>query len=270
MNMHNKITDILHRTVSVIKNMSAKIVHSFKNIDWYNKRHSICILCILCILCLSISLLVNCIYIMHVENRLNDKLDALRTMISASDVPMITEPNIPDTTYITIIEPTTATTTSTTTATTTTTTTTTTAKPTTTTKKTTTTAAPTTTAVSSDVEMLACVIYQESGGNASCDNCRKYVGDIVLNRVNDPRFPNTIYGVLTQKNQYGRFYYTGIVWPSRAKNPGEAAAVDRAYRVARELLSGNHSSLYGAGYVWQAQFKQGTDGFWCCDHFYGR
>jgi spore germination cell wall hydrolase CwlJ-like protein len=161
--------------------------------------------------------------------------------------------------------------------------TTTTVKPTTTTIKkttTTTTAAPTTTtaattqantsANSSDVEMLACVIYQEAGGNASCDNCRKYVGDIVLNRVNDSRFPNSIYGVLTQKNQYGKFYYTGIVWPSRASNAGEAAAVDRAYRVARELLSGNHSKLYGAGYIWQAGFKQGSDGFWCCGHYYAK
>lgn len=120
-----------------------------------------------------------------------------------------------------------------------------------------------------DRERLACVIYQEVGGNAQCDECRKRVGDIVLNRVNDPRFPNTIEGVLTQSGQYGRFSWTGIVWQSRAHNAGEKAAVERAYRVADELLAGNHSELYGNGYVWQAGFAQGS-GFWCCGHYFGK
>lgn len=121
-----------------------------------------------------------------------------------------------------------------------------------------------------ELEMLACVIYQEAGGNACCDNCRRYVGDIVLNRVNDPRFPNTMYGVLTQSGQYGSWAWTGIVWPSRAQNYVEQDAVARAYSTASDLLAGYHSALYGAGYVWQAAFAQGTDGFWCCGHFYGK
>ena len=118
--------------------------------------------------------------------------------------------------------------------------------------------------------MLACVIYQEAGGNACSDLCRKYVGDVVLNRVNDGRFPDTIEGVLTQKRQYGRFYWTGIVWPERAKNPGEAKAVQRAYDTARDLLSGNHSELYGAGYVFQAEFKQGKDIIYLDGTYFGR
>lgn len=121
-----------------------------------------------------------------------------------------------------------------------------------------------------ELEMLACVIYQEAGGNGSCDNCRRYVADIVLNRVKDKRFPNTMKKVLTAKYQYGRFYWTGVKWPERAKNAGEKKAVERAYRIAKEVLSGQHSKLYGKGYIWQAGFKQGTDGFWCCGHFYGR
>lgn len=121
-----------------------------------------------------------------------------------------------------------------------------------------------------DVEMLACVVYQEVGGDAFCSDCRYYVADIVLNRMNDSRFPNTIYGVLTQQGQYGRFYWTGIVWPERAGYSGEAHAVERAYQVARDVLSGNHSSLYGNDYVWQAGFVQGTEGFWCCGHYYAR
>lgn len=121
-----------------------------------------------------------------------------------------------------------------------------------------------------DAEMLAIVIYQEVGGNACCDACRYRVGDIVLNRVVDPRFPNTIYDVLMQPGQYGRLSWTGIVWADRASNPNEAHAVERARNVANDILNGNHSDLYGNGYVWQAGFAQGTDRFWCCGHFYGR
>lgn len=109
------------------------------------------------------------------------------------------------------------------------------------------------------VEMLACGIYSEAGGDACSDKCRKYVGDVMLNRVNDPRFPDTLEEVLTAELQYGRWHWTGVVWPERATEPGEAAAVERAYRIARELLAGEHSEIYGAGYVWQAEFEQGTD-----------
>lgn len=123
---------------------------------------------------------------------------------------------------------------------------------------------------SSDIELLACVIYQEAGGDEYCDTCRRRVADVVLNRVNHPEFPNTIKEVLTAKNQYGRYYYTGVVWPSRAKNVYEKDAVARAYRIAEEVLNGKHSELYGNGYIWQARFRQGTSGFWCCGEYFGK
>ena len=121
-----------------------------------------------------------------------------------------------------------------------------------------------------ELEMLACVIFQEAGGDECTDLCRYYVGDVVLNRIMDDRFPDNMYEVLTQKYQYGRFYWTGIVWPSRASNPNEAYAVERAYRIARDLLEGNHSELYGQGYVWQASFIQGRDNIYLCGMYFGR
>ena len=121
-----------------------------------------------------------------------------------------------------------------------------------------------------ELELLACVIYQESGGDRSCDLCRRRVADIVLNRVADPRFPDTIEGVLTEKSQYGLYYWTGVVWPERASDPYEQHAVERAYRIAEEVLSGNHSDLCGEGYIWQATFKQGKDNIYHCGHYYGR
>lgn len=121
-----------------------------------------------------------------------------------------------------------------------------------------------------DLEMLACVIYQEAGGDACSDLCRFMVGDVVLNRVADSRFPDTIEEVLTQRGQYGTFSKTGVVWPARAGNPGEAAAVERAYDTARRLLSGEHSELYDAGYIWQAEFIQGKDVIEVDGTYFGR
>lgn len=121
-----------------------------------------------------------------------------------------------------------------------------------------------------EVEMLACVIYQEAGGNRCSDKCRYMVGDVVLNRIADYRFPDTMEAVLTQERQFGRFYWTGIVWPDRASNPGEAAAVQRAYDTARAILSGEHSEIYGDGYVWQAEFEQCTDIIYLDGMYFGR
>ncbi len=120
------------------------------------------------------------------------------------------------------------------------------------------------------LEHLACLIYSEAGGDDCSDECRIDVGDVALNRENDPRFPDTLEEVLTAPRQYGNWHTTGIVWPARASNPLEAAAVERAYDIARRLLSGEHGELFGAGYVWEAEFEQGTDGFWLDGLYFGR
>ena len=130
---------------------------------------------------------------------------------------------------------------------------------------------PTPTYTEDELFCMAAVIYQEAGSDYICNECRYRVGDVVLNRVADKRFPNTIRSVLEQKNQYGRFYYTGVKFPARANYSGEKHAVERAYNVARSLLSNeHHSSLYGKGYVWQAPFVQGKNNVYCCNHYYGR
>ena len=78
--------------------------------------------------------------------------------------------------------------------------------------------------------------------------------------------------VLTAYRQYGRFYWTGVVWPDRAVKPGEAHAVARAWETARDVLSGEHSDLYGQGYIYQAEFEQGADVIYCedCGIYFGR
>lgn len=108
-----------------------------------------------------------------------------------------------------------------------------------------------------ELEMLALIIYQEAGGDACSDETRLKVGTVVMNRIADSRFPDTMYEVITAKAQYGRLYWTGLVWPARAKNAGEAHAVKRAYAIAERILLGERALPEGV--VFQAEFPQGTE-----------
>lgn len=124
-----------------------------------------------------------------------------------------------------------------------------------------------------DVELLACVIYQEAGGDTCCDMCRRRVADVVLNRVNDPRFKGTtIEEILIDGDpapQWGLYSVTGVVWPDKASLPEEQHAVERAYRIAREVLEGQHSDLTSE-YIWCAEFSQGTDVIECDGIYFGK
>ena len=124
-----------------------------------------------------------------------------------------------------------------------------------------------------DVELLACVIYQEAGGDTCCDMCRRRVADVVLNRVKDPRFKGTtIEEILIDGDpapQWGLYSVTGVVWPDKASLPEEQHAVERAYRIAREVLEGQHSDLTSE-YIWCAEFSQGTDVIECDGLYFGK
>ena len=121
-----------------------------------------------------------------------------------------------------------------------------------------------------DVEYLACVIYQEAGGDNVCDLCRRRVADVVLNRVNDARYTgSSIHDILIEPHQWGLFYKTGIVWPESAKLDSEANAVERARHIAEDVLLGHHSDLT-SDYIWCAEFPQGTDIIECCGIYFGK
>lgn len=110
-----------------------------------------------------------------------------------------------------------------------------------------------------DLEILALIIYQEAGGDACSDETRQMVGEVFLNRVASDLYPGTFYEVATQRQQYGRLYWTGIAWPERAKLPQEAHAVERAYDMATELLGGTVERLLPEDAIFQAEFPQGTE-----------
>lgn len=119
-----------------------------------------------------------------------------------------------------------------------------------------------------EVEILAIIIYQEAGGDACSDDTRRHVGTVFMNRVESDDFPDTIYEVATQKGQYGRLYWTGIQWPERSSNPGEAHAVQRAWDTAREILGGVRT--LPSYVIFQSEYENGTvtylyqDGMYFC------
>lgn len=119
-----------------------------------------------------------------------------------------------------------------------------------------------------ELEILALIVYQEAGGDKVSDDTRRLVAQVFLNRVNDSRFPDSFYEVATANRQYGRLYWTGIVWPERASSQAEAHAVERAYKIAQEVLESDEP-VCPAGVIFQAEFVQGDiyaeqDGMYFC------
>jgi len=101
------------------------------------------------------------------------------------------------------------------------------------------------------------LLDQEAGSDECSDETRMMVGTVVMNRVEDERFPDTITGVLTEKAQYGLLHWTGLVWPERAEKPEEAHAVARAYDCAGRILNGERALPVDV--IWQAEFQQGQE-----------
>lgn len=107
------------------------------------------------------------------------------------------------------------------------------------------------------LELLARAIYAEAGGDECSDETRIMVGNVILNRMKDPRYPDTMEAVLTQPRQYNIFDKTGVVWKDRASDPDEQDAVERAYRCAERVLLGE--KLLPDDVVFQSENIQGTE-----------
>ena len=95
-----------------------------------------------------------------------------------------------------------------------------------------------------DLYDLAHLICGEAEGCS--EDMMKSVGSVVLNRVEDERFPNTIAEVIFQPGQYsctwdGNFY----------REPSKAC-----WDVAEDLLE--NGSAIDKSVVWQAEFPQGV------------
>lgn len=97
-----------------------------------------------------------------------------------------------------------------------------------------------------DLLLVAKIIQAEAGSSWLSDEHQLLVGNVLLNRVASPEFPNTIKDCLYQKGQYypeSSTYFKNIV-PS-----------ERAMKNARRLMDGER--FCPADVVFQANFKQG-------------
>jgi len=91
---------------------------------------------------------------------------------------------------------------------------------------------------SDQLELLARVIAAEAQGEPF--EGQVAVGAVILNRVNDPRFPNTLSGVIYQPHAF-ESVTNGLIW---RRTPTE-----EAYRAARAALNG-WDPTYGAVFFW--------------------
>lgn len=118
-----------------------------------------------------------------------------------------------------------------------------------------------------ELDMLALVIYQEAGADWCSDDTRLMVGTVVMNRIADPRFPDTMHEVVTEKRAYGLLHWTGAVWPTRASHHTEAHAVERAYTIAERILQGERALPEDV--IFQSEYIMGeivahSDGMYFC------
>ena len=95
-----------------------------------------------------------------------------------------------------------------------------------------------------DVILLAIIGDLEAGSNWCTDETQQDVMSVVLNRKNDPEYPDTIEGVIYQKGQY-----------STAKRVKGHTPTERALRNAEKVLT--EGSTLPEGTIFQANFKQG-------------
>ena len=109
----------------------------------------------------------------------------------------------------------------------------------------------------SDLYYLTKIICAESQNCGYQENL--YVGSVVLNRVASDEFPDTIYDVIFQPGQYAPTFDGSPNW---YKTPTEDNLNAAIY-----LLE--NGSVLEPEYVWQAQFVQGSYGFWTDWHYYG-
>lgn len=98
----------------------------------------------------------------------------------------------------------------------------------------------------SDVDLLARIIYLEAGG---CTYRHKQlVGCVVINRMNHSAFPDTLTGVIYQKNQY---------YPEGSRHIKNATPDNECYAIARDLLENGNYGICPKNVLFQAEFVQG-------------
>lgn len=85
-------------------------------------------------------------------------------------------------------------------------------------------------------KLLAKIVFLEAGNQSNKGQCA--VINVILNRMTDERFPNTLQAVLSQKNQFSTY-----------KNRNKAKPTQQVYDNIDKVLKGDGFVL-GLGYVY--------------------
>lgn len=93
-----------------------------------------------------------------------------------------------------------------------------------------------------EISLLARLITAETGGT---DEYLSYLtGSVVINRMNNPSFPSTVFGVIYQEGQYE------CTWNGHIYRP----YTDLAWEIAEELLT--YGTTIPENVLFQAEFEQ--------------
>lgn len=93
-----------------------------------------------------------------------------------------------------------------------------------------------------EISLLARLITAETGGT---DEYLSYLtGSVVINRMNNPSFPDTLFGVIYQQGQYE------CTWNGHIYRP----YTDLAWEIAEELLT--YGTTIPENVLFQAEFEQ--------------
>ena len=110
-----------------------------------------------------------------------------------------------------------------------------------------------------DIRILTTTVFHEAGHTT--EQLRQYVAQVVLNRVEDSRFPDTVKGVITQPGQYSTKYATveaaNAIQATDSKNGTCEDSVKAAMMGQVEMPS---------NVLYQANFSQGK-GVWKSVYF---
>lgn len=101
--------------------------------------------------------------------------------------------------------------------------------------------------ISDEEKDMLCYVVQAEVGNCSYEH-KMWVTRTVINRVMSDRFPNSVYEVLTQKNQYSSIknYYDKTNTP----NVDTISAVEETLKTERDFSNGSiyfYSPMYITG-----------------------
>ena len=98
-----------------------------------------------------------------------------------------------------------------------------------------------------DLDLLSRVIYAEVGCTWIPDWVQRMVGSVVLNRVNSPYYPDTIYDVIYQPGQYAPTWDGSIHKTPDARTIENARYLLENGSICPENVVGQNSIVTGSG-----------------------